>query len=99
MLELCLHELDMRSQVSPSRQLGWVQLEGRGGGEGGEGRGGRGGRGGEGKGEGSIIVKRISARQPNPGCILAIVYIRTCPSHLGMSNVTLRNVNLLHLGT
>ena len=30
MLELCLHELEMRSQVSPSRQLGWVQLEGRG---------------------------------------------------------------------
>ena len=39
MLELCLHELEMRSQVSPSRQLGWVQLEGRGGGDRGEGRG------------------------------------------------------------
>ena len=52
MLELCLHELDMRNQVSPSRQLGWVQLEGRGGGEGGRGGGeGREERGGERRGK------------------------------------------------
>ena len=49
MLELCLHELEMRSQVSPSRQLGWVQLEGRGGG--GEGREGIEERGGERRGK------------------------------------------------
>ena len=46
----------------------------------------------------AFIAERISARQLNPGCILAIVYVRTCPSRLGMSNVTLRNVNLLRLG-
>ena len=42
-----------------------------------------------------IIAERISAKQPNPGCILAKY---TCPSRLGMSNVTLRKVNLLRLG-
>ena len=46
----------------------------------------------------NFIAERISAKQHNPGCILAVVYARTCPSRLGMSNVTLRNVNLLRLG-
>ena len=45
-----------------------------------------------------IIAERISAKQPNPGCILAKCVYNTCPSRLGMSNVTLRNVNLLRLG-
>ena len=42
-----------------------------------------------------FIAERISAKQHNPGCILAVVYVRTCPSRLGMSNVTLRNVNVM----
>ena len=38
-----------------------------------------------------LVADRISARQPNPGCIFAIVYVLyicTCPSRLGMSNAT-----------
>ena len=42
-----------------------------------------------------FIAERISAKQHNPGCILAVVYVRTCPSHLGMSNVMLRNINVM----
>ena len=42
-----------------------------------------------------FIAERISAKQHNPGCILAVVYVRTCPSRLGMSNVTLRNINVM----
>ena len=44
-----------------------------------------------------LIAERISERQPNPGCIFAIC-VYTCPSRLGMSNVTLRNVKSLRLG-
>ena len=42
-----------------------------------------------------FIAERISAKQHNPGCILAVVYVCTCPSRLGMSNVTLRNINVM----
>ena len=42
-----------------------------------------------------FIAERISVKQHNPGCNLAVVYVRTCPSRLGMSNVTLRNINVM----
>ena len=49
--------------------------------------------------DGSYVMPSELARgNLIPGCILAIVYVRACPSRLGMSNVTLRNINLLRLG-
>ena len=44
-----------------------------------------------------LVAERISAKQHKSG-MYSRRSVRTCPSRLGMSNVTLRNVNLLRLG-